>query len=229
MNILIVSATAFEISEFCNRISDGEFSADKQYQFFKLRNHSINILITGPGMHLTSYKLSSLLTTQIFDFCIQAGICGAFDIQLQIGEVVQVRTEKFAQLGAEDGEKFLDVFELNLLDKNEFPFTNGCLINNSELKYAVLHNLKPVDAITVETVHGNDASINKIISRLNPAIESMEGAPFFYACLMHKIPFMELRAISNYVEKRNKENWNISLAVEQLNKILISIIEEVAL
>lgn len=229
MNILIVSATGFEIREFCNRISDGEFSADKQFQSFKFRNQRISILITGPGIHHTSYKLSSLLTTQIFDFCIQAGICGAFDRQLQPGAVVQVRSEKFAQLGAEDDEKFLDVFELNLLDKNEFPFTNGCLINNSELKYAKHLNLKPVDAITVETVHGNDVAISKIISRLNPAIESMEGAPFFYACLMHKIPFMELRAISNYVEKRNKENWNISLAVEQLNKILISLIEEIAL
>ncbi len=179
-------------------------------------------------MHFTSYKLSSLLTTRLFYLAVQAGICGAFDRQLQIGEVVQVKSELFAQLGAENGDTFLDIFELGLLDKNEFPFRDGKL-HAETMQNNVLKNLKQVDGITVETVHGNTISVDTITERLHPSVESMEGAPFFYACLMHKMPFLELRAVSNYVEKRNKENWNITLAVEQLNKILIQLIEEITL
>ena len=40
-------------------------------------------------------------------------------------------------------------------------------------------NLNHVKAITVNTVHGNEDSISKIINRLNPDIETMEGAAIF--------------------------------------------------
>ena len=53
----------------------------------------------------------------------------------------------------------------------------------------------------------------------------MEGAAFFYACLLAKIPFLEIRSISNYVEARNRETWNLPLAINNLNQILIEILE----
>jgi futalosine hydrolase len=40
------------------------------------------------------------------------------------------------------------------------------------------------------------------------------------------IPCIQLRAVSNYVEKRNKDAWNIPLAIENLNKQLIAIIND---
>ena len=52
----------------------------------------------------------------------------------------------------------------------------------------------------------------------------MEGAAFFYVCLQEKIPFLQIRSISNYVEKRNKSNWNIPLAIDNLNVVLLDII-----
>lgn len=228
MDILLVSATSFEIRELCNKISANTFIPEKNFQCFKYGRLRINILITGPGINLTSYKLSSLLTTNVFDLCIQAGISGAFGHQWKLGEVVNVRSERFAQLGAEDGENFLDIFELGLLGQNEFPFSEGKLVNKNQFTYASLNSLKEAEGITVETVHGNEISIEKINAKYNPAVESMEGAAFFYACLMHNIPFIELRAISNYVEKRNKANWNINEAVEQLNNVLIGLVEEIA-
>ena len=38
----------------------------------------------------------------------------------------------------------------------------------------------------------------------------MEGAAFFYVCLKEKVNFFQIRAISNFVEKRNKKNWEIN-------------------
>jgi futalosine hydrolase len=49
----------------------------------------------------------------------------------------------------------------------------------------------------------------------------MEGAAFFYACEEANVDGLQVRAISNYVEKRNKENWNLALAVKNLNDWLI--------
>jgi futalosine hydrolase len=56
---------------------------------------------------------------------------------------------------------------------------------------------------------------------LNVQIESMEGAAFFYACRQAGVPCMQIRAVSNYVEKRNRDNWQIGLAVKNLNTFAV--------
>jgi len=53
----------------------------------------------------------------------------------------------------------------------------------------------------------------------------MEGAAFMFACLSAKANFLQIRAISNYVGDRNKINWNIKKAVDNLNNVLSRIIE----
>ena len=87
--------------------------------------------------------------------------------------------------------------------------------------------LKPVRAITVNTATGSDASRKKLLKKFNPDIETMEGATFFYICSRENIPFLALRAISNKVEPRNKNNWNIALALnnlsEKLNEVLLTL------
>jgi futalosine hydrolase len=81
-----------------------------------------------------------------------------------------------------------------------------------------------VKGITVNTVHGNSASIKKVKKKFNPDIESMEGAAFFFACQNEKIPCLQIRAISNYVEKRNKKKWKMKLAVKNLCTIIEKIL-----
>ncbi len=55
-------------------------------------------------------------------------------------------------------------------------------------------------------------------------METMESAGVFYVCLMEKVNFLAIRAISNFVEPRNKEAWNIPLAIANLNRVLFEII-----
>jgi len=55
-------------------------------------------------------------------------------------------------------------------------------------------------------------------------VESMEGAAFLFACLKKGIPCFQLRSISNYIEPRNLNNWNIPHAIGFLNKGLDEII-----
>jgi futalosine hydrolase len=60
-----------------------------------------------------------------------------------------------------------------------------------------------------------------------PVVESMEGAAFHYVCLMEKIPFLQLRGISNYVGERNKANWKIRESIDALNQQLIKMINQI--
>ena len=200
MRILVVASTNAEIDIFQSQNTGAE----------------IDILITGVGMIATTFKLTKVLSQNDYDIVINAGIAGAFFEELEIGEVVEVSSEQFPEIGAEDHNSFISIFELGLLGENDYPFLKGKLTNPD----AGISNLKLVDGITVNTVHGNKLSIQKVINQFSPGIESMEGAAVAYVCLQEKIRFLQIRAISNYVEKRNKSAWNIPLAVGNLNIVL---------
>ena len=45
----------------------------------------------------------------------------------------------------------------------------------------------------------------------------MEGAALHYTCLMEKIPFIQLRSISNYIAERDKTKWDMKRSIINLN------------
>ncbi len=177
----------------------------------KERFSDFEILITGIGMLNTSISLTQRLSSGKYDLLINIGVAGSFIPELNIGDVVEVVEEKISELGFEDGESFSEFHEFNL--KNVFE-------NKSKT------DLLSVRSITVNRVHGNKRSITEIINRLNPDIENMEGAAFFQVCNTFNIPCIQIRAISNRVEHRNKDNWNLPLAIKNLNNKVEEIITE---
>lgn len=223
MNILIVSATYMEIAPLVARLKFISEN-DQRMKFYTSGKHEIDVLITGVGMVATATWTAKALSAKKYDAALNFGVCGSFDRSLEIGKVVHVLTDRVADLGAEDDDKFLSVHDLNLLGENEFPFMWGQLVNQTVPNYERILNLTGVNSISVNTAHGNETSISKIVKRLNPHVESMEGAAFFYACMIEKIPCAQIRAVSNFIEKRNRDNWNIALAIKNLNEAAIEIV-----
>jgi len=151
------------------------------------------------------------LSDTIYDLVINMGIAGSFNSEIKIGDVVEVVEDIFSEIGFEDGDIFSE-------------FTNFEIKNTFVIEGRT--NLKKVKGITVNTVHGNQNSIDEIVSRLNPDIESMEGASVFMVCNNFNVPCIQIRSISNKVEKRNTENWNLTLSIENLNSTVKQIISE---
>lgn len=219
MNILLVAATKEELIPFTDRYN---ISVEGNISTSKISDHSITILITGVGMVATTFTLTKLLSKNIeFDLAINAGIAGAFFPDIKIGEVVNVNEECFGDIGAEDGDEFISTFDLGFVQQDEFPFTHGKLMG----EYIFENELRDVSGITVNTSHGNNSSIEKVKTKFNSSIESMEGAAFAYCCLQFEIPWIEIRGISNFIERRDKSKWNIQLAINNLNDWLINFIK----
>ena len=65
-----------------------------------------------------------------------------------------------------------------------------------------------------------------MFGKFHPNTESMEGAAFMFVCENEGIPYAQIRGVSNFVEKRNKENWNIPLAIENVSKKVFEILNE---
>jgi len=223
MKLLLTAATRNEIAPL---LGDVHCAVGQIVEVNMESGKSISVLFTGVGSAATIFHLTRLLAVTRYDLVIQAGIAGAFDRNLELGSVVQITSDRFAQTGAEDGAEFMDIFEMGLADANTYPFKNGWLQplppkNSNPLA------IKQVNGISVETVHGHVPHIERIIEKYHPEIESMEGASFFYTCMQMHIDCLQIRSISNYVEKRNKLNWNIPLAVEQLNKHLKDLLNDI--
>ena len=163
---------------------------------------SFPVLITGVGMVNTAIGLTRKLSNSSFDLIINMGIAGSFTDSLKVGDIVEVAEDIFSEIGFEDGSDFSQFqdFEIPISYKNESKTS-----------------LKKVVGITVNTVHGNEGSIEKIIDRLKPDIESMEGAAVFNVCEYFNTNCIQIRSISNKVETRNKDNWDIKTAISNLN------------
>lgn len=220
MRILITAATSFEISPLEIFLKEN-FTPTGNYQFQK-GGMEVVLLITGVGLPMTSYNLGKMLALHRFDWALNAGIAGAFNRKLALGDVVQVVSERFGDLGVEEADgQFSDMHQLGLIDGNMPPFQDGKLLN---ITADAFDFLPKASSISVNKVHGYPPSIEKIQAKYNADIESMEGAAFFYACLSENIPFLEIRAISNYVEARNRNKWEIGMAIEHLNKVVIEMV-----
>ncbi len=224
MRILVVAATAGEVTSLATTI--GALPASGRIVSGVHGGRTIDLLLTGVGMVATAVHCSTALARYPYDLALNLGVCGSFNPAFGPGTVVQVVSECLPEIGAEDGESFLSVQELGLLADNEFPFTNGLLANRQPPSIATLAALPAVHGITVNTAHGREASIADVVTRFHPDVESMEGAAFMYSCLVAAVPFAEVRAVSNRVERRNRGAWNMTGAVEALGAVATRILEQ---
>lgn len=212
--ILLVAATALEVNKI-KEIS-GIRSSGKGLVYGK---NEISLLVTGVGHMATSWSMARwLFSNPKPDLAINIGIAGSFRDEIRTGEVVMPVSDCFADAGIEDGEIFRTLPEAGLAGADDFPYKSGRI--EADRSYSSLMNdlMRPVKAITLNTATGSMASRERLVRKFNPDIETMEGATFFYICACEVIPYMALRAISNRIEHRNKDNWNIPLALDALSE-----------
>jgi futalosine hydrolase len=228
MKILLVSATFKEI--------DGVYATletckclEKNYIRGFAGEKLIDILVTGVGVADTAGCLTKRLQTSRYDIVLNVGICGSFGKEFAIGTVVNVVTEIFGDLGVEDHEDFLDLFDLKILTEGSLPYSGKELKNSGNIYSQHIAHLPQVKGITVNKAHGNKTSIEKCLHKYDPDVESMESAAIFNICISRGINFHCIRSISNFVETRNRANWDIEGALKNLtNEInrLISVISK---
>ncbi len=204
MKILVVAATEMEIAPFM------------------ARNAIADVLITGVGVPACMYALTKRLFQNKYDFVLQAGIAGTFKDQYSLGQTFAVKTDLFADLGIQEKEQFFTLFEKGFANENILPNTNGRMENTSQNYFS----LKPVNAITINTVSDSIVQTELYKNKYVADIESMEGSALHYVCIQENIPFLQIRSISNFVGERAKTNWKMKEAIDSLNEHLIRIVQK---
>lgn len=210
MYILLVSSTENEINPTLNWLSQSKGIVN---------GHEIETLITGVGSTATSYALTRQLLWRAPEIVIQAGIGGSFRDEIPPETVAFINEEVFADLGALHNGEFIDIFDLGLAASDEHPFTNRILVN-PHMELWKKFGLPFVRGATINCISSTPQQVLTIKNKYDPVIESMEGAALHYACLMENIPFIQLRAVSNFAGERNKSNWKMMEAIAVLNEKL---------
>ena len=213
MHLLLLSATDIEISETATWLNNHTLG---------LNALKPKLLIGGIGQLQTAYALQNRIRLERPGLVIQAGIGGS-SAQDDLGLVCAIRSEQVADLGVMEKTGFTDIFAMGLENRDRVPFRDGKLDNpySSLLEWT---GLPVLDGITVNEIKSSDfAGFQRNPFRV---VESMEGAALHYVCLMEKVPFLQIRAISNITGDRDKTRWKLKEALKSLHEELVVMIQK---
>ena len=211
MYILLVAATKREIQPALNFL---------QKHDFRFAGNDIDVLITGVGGISTTYLLMDEIKDHRPDYLLQAGIAGSFSENAPPGSLIFINEEVLGDMGVEEKEEWIDFFDLGLHEANNGPFKGKSLVN-PYCKDWSNQGIPFGRGVTINEITTRPLRIQQLKQKYAPVIESMEGAAFHYTGIMESIPFMQVRAISNYIGERDKTKWEMHEAIDTLNIQLV--------
>lgn len=180
-------------------------------------------VVSGYDKANTAHALTSLFETGRPPLVVQTGIAGAYpgtrlstlDLVLADEEAYGdtgsstpggwVSTEGFGlPLAAVDGRQFF----------NCFPIDSGLVtVARDSLEGAEWPDPTPRLAVgrclTLSQVTGTAEAARTLADRWGALAESMEGAAAAQVCALHRVPFLEIKAISNAVGNRRRDSWDV--------------------
>jgi futalosine hydrolase len=177
-----------------------------------LRAGDVVVAAGGVGPVAAAVATSRLLALAPFRLVISAGIAGGFDGRAAIGDIVVARTSAFADLGAATDDGFLDLSGLGLTGGRPLvsPVTVG-----PGLKAQV------GTILTLATMTATDGrGIGLADAHPDAVAEAMEGYGVAWAATEHGVPWLELRAVSNLIGRRDRSSWNIPAAFNALGQAI---------
>jgi len=216
MKVVITAATTGEWQPAFDKIGN-RYKTDQRFQLL--------FHCSGIGMLSSAVALTKLVYEEKPDLIIQAGIAGTFGTSKQIGKVFAINQEFLADTGVMENGIWKDVFDLKLVKSSVSPFKKRSLPNPFLTNYNLLKT-PVVDAVTVNQVSTAASAIEQIQQKYQPALESMEGAALHYVGNLYKLPFLQIRAVSNVVGVRDKAQWKIAESISALNQTLVRYVDK---
>ncbi|MFF9124525.1 futalosine hydrolase [Streptomyces sp. NPDC014889] len=179
---------------------------------------AVDVIAAGVGPALAAATTASVLTAAAlggaaYDLVVSAGIAGGFAPGAPVGSLVVADEITAADLGADTGEGFLPVTELGFGTVTHRP--PEALVR----AMAAAASARTGTVLTVSTVTGTAARADALRARHPGALaEAMEGFGVAEAAAAHRVPVLEVRAVSNPVGPRDRAAWRIGDALTALTE-----------
>ena len=219
--IVVLSATGFEQEALRERVEEGvrQRVAGREWVSGKVGGEEVLLVATGIGAVNAAHALTCVLQGRRPAWVLQVGVGGAYPQSgLGIGDWALASEENYGDLGVrtEKGWQGGDVIGIPVLDGdvvryNNFPL-DGAWVQQAA---GILPEAQVGPFVTVQECSGTDALGLERGARFGALCENMEGAAAAHLCALYGVPFIEVRAMSNMVERRDRERWDLPWAVER--------------
>ncbi|MBW2503815.1 MAG: futalosine hydrolase [Deltaproteobacteria bacterium] len=200
---------------------------------------SICLAHTGVGKAAASAAATSLALSFQPSALWQFGCGGAYPCSgLRPGDLALADLEIFGDEGVATASGFQSLAEMDLVMRQTKagPLFNAWPVNDPLTAWAEgplrQHCAKRKKGflkgpfLTVSCCTGTSELARTRSSRANVICENMEGAAVALACHQLGIPFLEFRGISNLVEPRNTQNWDLAAGMVTAQKAVLALLGE---
>jgi len=216
MRVIITAATNGEWMPSFQKINPAYAGTNKRF--------SVGFHESGIGLLASSVSLMKMFVQETPSLIIQVGIAGCFDKKIPLGKVFAVKDDFAGDIGVIENKVWKDLFDLKLDKPNDSPYEKKSLPNPWLSQYNLL-KLPTKKGVTVNTISTDKNKIDLYSGRYKATLESMEGAALHYMGRDLNIPFIQIRAVSNYVGERNKAKWEMQEAIYNLNETLLQYLD----
>jgi futalosine hydrolase len=193
----------------------------------KLSGHDVLLLNSGLGKVNAAHSATCLIENYPVKGVINIGVGGAYPGSgLKIGDVAIASKEIYGDEGVitSKGWESLKKIGIPLVLDGKKKYFNEFLLNNSLLIKSAQLVTKSGPFITVSSTTGTLKRAIELEKRFDAICENMEGAAIAQVCTIYKIPMLEIRGISNKVGERDKGKWDLGLASENCQKLLVKLL-----
>lgn len=235
--IVIIAAVPLEIEllekalEHSGRVKAGGY----EYVEGTIADLRVLVCAGGAGKANAAAATAVMIDRYQPQLVINTGCAGAYiGSGLVVGNLVVASEEVLADDGVvvEDGWKDLRYMNLPSVKQggmccyNMLPLSRHAAEKAMQLAdYYGVYIMRGRFA-TVSTCSGTSLNGAELSHRWKALVESMEGAAVAQVCLRCGVDCLEIRGISNMVEERDLEKWDIPKAVESAQRFVLKYLEE---
>ena len=200
----------------------------------ELFGHRIRLLVSGPGIMNTVQAATACIETEKPSLIIQTGSGGAFQASgLKQGDIGIASEEIDVQLGieADFAGNVPEELPFPVLMKNSAVYKNrfDCSREIADHAENVIGRhmrdrgigVRKGPFATVSTITATDKTATDLFFHHGAIMESMEGCGAAYLALLYDTPFLEIRAASNMVGRRNRPAWDLPLACKRSSEAVM--------
>ena len=205
-----------------------------------IHDKSVVYLISGIGKTNASRGTTFLIEKFSPGIIIHIGIGGAYPLSgLRVGDIAVAEKEIYGDEGVllKDGFHTAEMIGIPFLVRakkkyfNEFPQDKKLLKMAVRISRVTFHassvTVRSGPFLTLSTCTGTVRRAKEIEKTFHAICENMEGAAVAHVCMSCGIPMVEIRGISNIVGERDKKKWNVSLAAENCQQMVLELLKEI--